>query len=488
MDKPEAAAKERGMQQADEWQEPELSQYPATANLDVSSSDLNVFNGRIPEPYVSDPNAPGSYRADATGLDQYERAARPASPLPGRASWLEMSLNRPPVIPLTSKGFPKEDSPASANRRLASGEIDGDLRADNQNPNLIHESARSPVEHLAGGIGALAHDARNMLSALDLYCDLLEEPGVLWAPFAHYAGELRLVAGASRRLVEKLAMLECVGQFPEHYMSPDSRNSLEINALHADAFQASVAGCIPDQHSPVQPSSEFKVLAMPLPHDTSRGLRIVTAQSPHPSGQAPIPAGPIPTGTVSPLREGPSRLGRRPILHAMQPIESLAEELLANQNLLSALAGPGITVGLSISGGLRPVAMSGNDLTRVLVNLVKNAVDAMPAGGHIQISLEEVAQTAQTPGYLCLSVADTGCGIPSGALQTIFDAGYSTHVGIDTGCAADLEPWPNHHRGLGLAIVRSIVSAAGGTSRAANRTGGKGAVFQLDFPVPVSSD
>ena len=43
-----------------------------------------------------------------------------------------------------------------------------------------------------------------MVTALDLYCDLLQEPGVLAAPFAHYGGELRLVAAASRRLVDKL--------------------------------------------------------------------------------------------------------------------------------------------------------------------------------------------------------------------------------------------------------------------------------------------
>src|ERR1700688_577901 len=54
----------------------------------------------------------------------------------------------------------------------------------------------------------LAHDARNMVTALGLYCDLLEEPGVLATPFTHYGNELRLVAAASRRLVEKLVSLD----------------------------------------------------------------------------------------------------------------------------------------------------------------------------------------------------------------------------------------------------------------------------------------
>ena len=57
-------------------------------------------------------------------------------------------------------------------------------------------------------LAEVAHDARNMVTALGLYCDLLEEPGVLNPAFHHYASELRLVATASRRLVEKLLALD----------------------------------------------------------------------------------------------------------------------------------------------------------------------------------------------------------------------------------------------------------------------------------------
>ena len=58
----------------------------------------------------------------------------------------------------------------------------------------------------------VAHDARNMVTALGIYCDLLEEPGVLNPSYQHYANELRLVATASRRLVEKLVALDlCQG-------------------------------------------------------------------------------------------------------------------------------------------------------------------------------------------------------------------------------------------------------------------------------------
>jgi signal transduction histidine kinase len=50
----------------------------------------------------------------------------------------------------------------------------------------------------------LAHDARNLISALDLYCDLLAMPGVLAPGFGHYAEDLRRVAGSGARLIEAL--------------------------------------------------------------------------------------------------------------------------------------------------------------------------------------------------------------------------------------------------------------------------------------------
>jgi len=66
---------------------------------------------------------------------------------------------------------------------------------------------RSDSENLA----EVAHDARNMVTALELYCDLLQEPGVLATAYLHYGNELRLVSAASRRLVEKLMNLDPQG-------------------------------------------------------------------------------------------------------------------------------------------------------------------------------------------------------------------------------------------------------------------------------------
>lgn len=250
-------------------------------------------------------------------------------------------------------------------------------------------------------VAEVAHDARNMMTAIGLYCDLLEEPGVLASPFAHYGGELRLVAAASRRLVEKLAAIDA---------GPESKPGL-------------------------------------IDRRSSRAPRF-------------------------------ERLAGKGEVMSNAAIGSLAVELLANHNLLAALAGSAITLTIDVDGGARPVWMTSEDLTRVMVNLVKNAVDAMPSGGRIQIELRELPSGAGTVDALQITVEDNGPGIPEQNLEKVFESGYTTR---GKGAAA-AGSWGATHRGLGLAIARSIVEAAGGRILALNRPQG-GAHFEIELPV-----
>jgi signal transduction histidine kinase len=250
----------------------------------------------------------------------------------------------------------------------------------------------------------VAHDARNMVTALGLYCDLLEEPGVLNPAFHHYGSELRLVATASRRLVEKLVVL--------------------------DLRQGPAAD----------------------PGATRMG--------------------------AEPLGVGRQDLTRRFDLMPAEPIDNLAGELLANRNLLAALAGPSIALTVDAVGGSLPVRLTGEELTRILVNLVKNAAEAMPEGGRILLGLRERPITDGAAEALTLTVEDNGPGIPKKALDKIFDSGYSTRA-YDGFRHGDR---PASHRGLGLSITRSIVAAAGGGIHAANRAP-TGARFEIELPV-----
>ncbi len=256
----------------------------------------------------------------------------------------------------------------------------------------------------------VAHDARNMVTALGLYCDLLEEPGVLASAFAHYGSELRLVAAASRRLVEKLVALDC-----------QSGEGAPFGTLEAERRYAG------------------SVSAACRERDGARSWESVPATS----------------------------------------IANLAEELLASRNLLAALAGQAIAVTVEADGGARGVRLTGEDLIRVLVNLVKNAAEAMPEGGRIRISLCEHAAGEGTAGWLALAVEDNGPGIPEEALEKVFETGYTARAGDGWSTCG----WLATRRGLGLAISRSIVEAAGGRICAARRAPGCGARIEIELPV-----
>ncbi len=263
---------------------------------------------------------------------------------------------------------------------------------------LFDDSIRSLAE--------FAHDARNMVTALGLYCELLEEPGVLSPDFRHYGSELKLLASASQRLVDKLMV---------------------FNAARYTGAETQFGA--PGVH-------------------WEQALR---------NGQRS-------TADSTPL---PDTL-----------IGDLAFELQSNRNLLSTLAGPRVELGLEVMGGALPVYLSNEDLTRVLVNLLKNAAEAMPAGGRLQLTLKEMPAAPGEASRLLLKIEDNGPGIAADQLEQIFDPGYSTRRKPLPGH----RNWTSEHLGLGLSITRSIVEAAGGSIRAASRDP-SGTCFQIELPV-----
>jgi len=164
----------------------------------------------------------------------------------------------------------------------------------------------------------------------------------------------------------------------------------------------------------------------------------------------------------------------------------MAAELGANRNLLAALAGPLISLAVTVNGAALPVDLTGEDLTRILVNLVRNATDAMPSGGRIDMDLREMDLSEMDPGegisgagggaWVRLAVTDNGRGIPAEMRERVFESGFSSH---ETG---SIDGWAPRHRGLGLSITRSILEAAGGSIRVIQGEGA-GARFEIDLLV-----
>jgi signal transduction histidine kinase len=372
---------------------------------------------------------------------------------------------------------------------------------------------RSEGESLA----ELAHDARNMVTALGLYCDLLEEPGVLATAFAHYGSELRLVAAASRSLVEKLVALDVRGNGVRNVALRESTGLRGSGVRNAGVRNAGLGSAGLGRVG--------RAIAAPVIDGRDGGIagEAATLEAAFIFDAAIVAAPETARGTTAIGQTTAFNLAGRWDLMPPEQISNLAQELLASRNLLSALAGSTIAVsvdaeGCDMQGGALPVRLNSEDLTRVLVNLVKNAAEAMPGGGSVRIGLSQrsgagVGATSAEPNpdpnpdlsassnvgseatgsgqtlsrLLSLTIEDNGPGIPRKTLERIFEAGFTTRATETAAEGLPIGGWHSAHRGLGLSITRSIVEAAGGRIYATNREGsgtpGRGACFEIVLPV-----
>lgn len=121
-----------------------------------------------------------------------------------------------------------------------------------------------------------------------------------------------------------------------------------------------------------------------------------------------------------------------------------------------------VTLELDVPQDLPLVSMSREHLTQVLLNLVLNAADAVGPGGRVRVAAEP------SPRGVALSVEDNGPGVDPKILGRLFEPFATTkEVGKGTG--------------LGLAVCRGLVEAAGGTI-ALDATYSEGARFVVDLP------
>ena len=144
-------------------------------------------------------------------------------------------------------------------------------------------------------------------------------------------------------------------------------------------------------------------------------------------------------------------------------IEISSPLLEQRQHHLSVLVAP---LGLAVEG-------DATRLAQVVSNLLTNSAKYTEPGGHIEVA------GARDQQRILLTVRDDGAGIAPATLPRIFDLFAQESQGIDRSMGG---------LGLGLAIVRSLVTAHAGTVSAFSEGPGKGSLFTVDLPAAAPDE
>ncbi len=151
---------------------------------------------------------------------------------------------------------------------------------------------------------------------------------------------------------------------------------------------------------------------------------------------------------------------------------SLHQQVRVMQPMLERLLRDDVVITLDLQAADDAVLIDEGQLSRVVINLVVNACDAMPSGGTIEMSTVDVGGGGQ-PRQVRLSVADTGTGMSREVQARLFEPFFTTKpVGQGTG--------------LGLATVNGVVAQAGGTIDFTSAPG-QGTRFDICFPVATEA-
>jgi PAS domain S-box-containing protein len=147
------------------------------------------------------------------------------------------------------------------------------------------------------------------------------------------------------------------------------------------------------------------------------------------------------------------------------------------EKMLRRLIGEDIELDVRLKPDLRSIRADPGQLEQVILNLAVNARDAMPLGGKIDLSTDEVSieagltvngEEVRAGHYVVLAVADSGMGMDEAVKNRIFEPFFTTKkMGRGTG--------------LGLATVYGIVKQGGGHIGVESEMG-KGTSFRILFP------
>ena len=161
-------------------------------------------------------------------------------------------------------------------------------------------------------------------------------------------------------------------------------------------------------------------------------------------------------------------------------INQAIEETLA---LASRPALAHVTVTKELGCDVPGVCVANSELVQIVLNLVLNALDAMPDGGELHVSSGRMTippvgrggdKAAKAGTYAFVRVADTGCGMEPEVRDRIFEPFFTTK-GEGRGT------------GLGLAMTDQLVKTHGGIVDVDSKPG-QGSVFRVCFPVSDATE
>jgi PAS domain S-box-containing protein len=217
---------------------------------------------------------------------------------------------------------------------------------------------------------------------------------------------------------------------------------------------------------------EIKKLRMQAPDGARRG-KSSQARTPSPSREAEADSAEIARKLENYLTVAKGEIGRldyiiTQFLQAIRPTQPQLRVTSLNDVVNDTLAllrpeldNRGLIIKEKLAQSLAHAFIDPAQIKQVLVNLIKNAMQAMSKGGVLTL------QTGQTPDGVWVSVADTGGGIPQEQLNRIFEPFYTTK---------------KKGTGLGLMIVQRIVREHGGRIELESHVG-QGTMFRVWLPL-----